>query len=370
MTETARTGDRLRRAHAPHVAGPAEPRRVTLQDVARHAGVSVSAVSKVIRDAYGVSPEMRAKVTTAIEALGYRPDAAARAMRGRSFTVGVMLIDLASPFQPEVVNAISHALEPTTWQEILVAAGSDPRRQQRSIEALVDRQVDGLILIAPWVSTEALERLGASMPTVAIARHGGSDSFDTVVDDDHGGAQLVVDHLVGLGHRRIAHTSHPSGGLQRPHVLSHTARCDGYVAAMERHGLVPDVIETSYSEPGGYEAGLQAFGRPDPPTAIFAGADIAALGVLRAAEELGIRVPEDLSVTGYDNVYAATIGRISLTTVDQSGQLTGSTAARLLLERINGRTEPVHHVISPRLVVRSTSGPVTDRSADSDPPAA
>jgi LacI family transcriptional regulator, galactose operon repressor len=126
---------------------------------------------------------------------------------------------------------------------------------------------------------------------------------------------------------------------------------------MREHGLEPSVIETSYSEDGGYQAALEAFDRAEPPTAIFAGADIAALGVLRAAEERGILVPEDLTVVGYDNIYMSTINRVSLTTVDQSGHHTGEASVWLLLERINGRTEPQQVVLTPELIVRGTSGP-------------
>jgi LacI family transcriptional regulator len=346
------------------IALPTDSRRATIHDVAREAGVSVSAVSKVLRNAYGVSPEMQAKVTLAIEKLGYRPQTAARAMRGRSYTIGVMILEMSSPFQPEVVQGITDEVEHTPFQEILVVPGQSPQRQQRSIEALVDRQVDGLILIAPWTSESYLEVLAASVPTVVIARHGGAAHYDTVVDNDFEGAGLMVDHLVALGHTRILHTSMPSGGLKRPFVLSHTARCDGYVRTMKHHKLTPDVVVTTYSEQGGYDAAVKALERPTPPTAIFAGADIAALGVLRAAEERGIRVPDDLTVTGYDNIYASTIGRVSLTTIDQSGHLTGSMSAKLLLERISGRTQPIHSVISPRLVVRSTSAaPNADVSA-------
>ncbi|MES5823093.1 LacI family DNA-binding transcriptional regulator [Streptomyces sp. RG80] len=330
-------------------------RRVTIQDVANEAQVSVSAVSKVLRDAYGVSAEMRAKVTAAIDKLGYRPQTGARAMRGSSFTIGVMLTEISSPFQQQIAEAITDELEPGPYQEILISGGVTAERQQRSIEALVDRQVDGLIVIAPIMKTSWLERLAASLPTVVVARHGGGANFDTVVDDDHGGARLVVDHLVRLGHERITHTSHPSGGLKPPTALSHTARCDGYVAAMERHGLRPDVVETAYSEEGGHRAAVQALARPTRPTAVFAGADIAALGVLRAAEEHGLRVPEDLTVAGYDNIHISALGRISLTTVDQSDVVTGHMSARLLLERLKGRTQPVHYVIAPRLVPRGTS---------------
>ncbi|MEU9348552.1 LacI family DNA-binding transcriptional regulator [Streptomyces sp. NPDC048278] len=334
---------------------PSGPRRVTIHDVAQEAGVSFSAVSKVLRDAYGVSPQMREKVTAAIEKLGYRPQANARAMRGRSYTVGVMLVALSHPFQPEIVEGVTDELEPGPYQEILITGGLVAQRQQRSIEALIDRQVDGLVVIAPEASTAWLERLGQEIPTVVVARHGGAAHYDTVVDDDRGGARLMVDHLVRLGHRRIVHTTHPTGDLERPFVLSHTARCDGYVDAMRRHGLEPDVIETSYTEEGGYRAAVEALDRQVPPTAVFAGADIAALGVLRAAEERDLRVPEDLTVTGYDNITASAIGRVSLTTVDQSAHLTGQMSARLLLERLEGRTQPAHYVVAPRLLVRGSS---------------
>jgi len=104
-----------------------------------------------------------------------------------------------------------------------------------------------------------------------IARHGAAPTYDTIVDDDALGAGLMVDHLVELGHKRILHTGHPSGGLHRPFILSHTARADGYKRAMKRHGLIPDVIVTSYTERGGYQAAIEALSKPQPPTAIFAG---------------------------------------------------------------------------------------------------
>jgi LacI family transcriptional regulator len=333
-------------------------RRVTIRDVARETGVSVSAVSKVLRGAYGVSPAMRDKVTRTMERLGYRPHAGARTLRGRSYTVGVMLVRPSSaPFQAEVAEGINDELLATPFQDVIVAAGVSPERQTRSIEALVDRNVDGLILIAPGMSHDWLEVLGAAVPTVVVARHGGASAFDTVVDDDFEGARLLVDHLVDLGHTSIAHTCDPAGLSERPFVLPQAARRDGYESAMRRHGIEPDVLAAPYSEEGGYRGAMELLTRPRRPTAIFAGADISALGALRAAEELGLRVPEDLTIVGYDNIYAAGIGRVSLTTVDQSGHNTGSVSARLLLERLEGRTRPVHYVIAPRLVVRGTSGP-------------
>jgi LacI family transcriptional regulator len=345
------------------VSAGAEPaglagRRATLQDVAKAAGVSVSAVSKVVRGAYGVSPQMRSRVTAAIDDLGYRPNAGARGMRGRSYTVGVVLVDLTSPFQPEVAKGISDELEDTPYQDVIVTGGATPEHQKRSIEALLDRQVDGLVLVAPWLDVAWIEKVAETVPVVAVALHGPASNFDTVVHDHRVGTQLVVDYLADAGHRRIVHTSMPPADVGEGFMLSHTATRHAFEQAMRRRRLEPDVIETWYDEEGGYRATMQAFDGAEPPTAIFAGADIAALGVLRATEELDLRVPEDLTVVGYDNIYMSTINRISLTTVDQSGQLTGRASTRLLLERIDGgRTTPKQYVLAPRLIPRGTSGP-------------
>jgi LacI family transcriptional regulator len=337
------------------VADPEGTERTTIQDVAAAAGVSVSAVSKVLRGAYGVSPQMRTRVTAAIDRLGYRPHTGARAMRGRTYTVGVVLVELTSPFQTEVAKGISDALEDTPYQDILVTAGATPERQKSRIEALLDRHVDGLVLIAPWIEVAWIEKIAQALPVVAVALHGTPRNFDTVVDDERLGAQLMVDHLVAAGHREIAHTSMPPAAFEDTFVLSHTARRQGYEQAMRGHGLRPDVIETWLSEEGGHQAAQQAFDRARPPTAIFAGADIAAFGVLRAAEERGLRVPQHVSVAGYDNIYTATINRVSLTTVDQSGHGTGAESIRLLLERMEGRAQPRQFVVSPHLVTRRTT---------------
>jgi LacI family transcriptional regulator len=345
----------------------AELRRATLQDVAREAGVSVSAVSKVVRGAYGVSPQMDARVNAAIESLGYRPNAGARALRGRSYTIGIVLVDLTTPFPTEIAQSISSELETTPFQGIFVTGSASAERQKRSIEALLDRQVDGIVLVAPWLDISWVEDVARTIPLVAVALHGSPVNFDTVVDDDRLGARLVVDHLVATGHRKIVHTSMPPAAVGDGFMLSHTARREGFEDGMRYHGLEPEVVETFYSEEGGYQAALQALGKPQAPTAIFAGADIAALGVLRAAEEKGLRVPEDLTLVGYDNIYTSTINRISLTTVDQSGQLTGAVSARLLLERINGRTAAKQYMLAPNLIVRGTSGPPSHDRTRSGP---
>lgn len=351
-------GEIASRAAPPRPSGASgsSSRRATILDVAKMADVSPSAVSKVVRGAYGVSDDMRTRVNAAIEQLGYRPHAGARAMRGRSYTIGVVLTSLGTPFQLEIATAISSELESSEFQEVLVVGGTSAVRQRQRINALIDRQVDGLILVAPWFDAADVEGLAQTVPIVTIALHGSPRDFDTVVDDEYLGARLVVDHLVAAGHRRILHTTMPSLPSEGEFELSHTARRHGFEQAMRRHGLEPLMIETWYSEEGGYDAAIRAFDLADPPTAIFAGADIAALGVLRAAEDRGLAVPGDLTVVGYDNIATSAINRVSLTTVDQSGGLTGEISLRLLLERIEGRVEPRSYVIAPRLIVRGTSG--------------
>ena len=337
---------------------------MTIRDVARAAGVSPAAVSKVINDGYGVSAAMREKVARAIEELGYQPSAAARSLRGRSHTIGV-LADVGSPIVAEILDGIEEDLEHSSLDVLVGPVGTQVDLQRRSIKAMVHRQVDGLILVVPVLPYKELDGLAQTVPTVVVGRHGGGSHFDSVMDDDTTGARLAVEHLIGLGHRRISHIAMPGQGLERPSALPQTARADGYVETMRDHGLAPDVITTDYTEEGGYKGAMVALDRDEPATAVFAGNDVAALGVLRAAHELGRRVPDDVSVVGADNISVTALPQISLTTLDPSGRLNGSKSAQLLRERIDGRVNPVTFSIVPSLVVRGTSGAPTGAWASS-----
>jgi LacI family transcriptional regulator, galactose operon repressor len=332
-------------------------RRITIADVARHAGVSTAAVSKVLRNAYGVSAEMSERVRSSITELGYRPHAAARGMRGRSFTIGLLLDNIRNPFYGDILDGVTDALAKTDFQVLVGSGGFGSHQQSRLADAMIDRAMDGLILVAPSMSRSQVIATAKSVPTVVVGHHDTADEYDSVVDDDITGAALVVDHLVALGHRRIAHTSATGTGqwTRRPDQV----RSEGYQQAMHRHHLGGEVqiAATNYSEEGGYQAGRELLDRPGRPTAIFAGADIAAVGVLRAAYELGLHIPEDLSLAGYDNTTIASIAPINLTSVDQAGHDMGATAARLLCERMDGRTRSVLTSAAPRLIVRNTTGP-------------
>jgi LacI family transcriptional regulator len=338
------------------------PRRVTIIDVARHAQVSTTTVSKVLRNAYGASPAMRVKVQQSIAALGYRPSAAARGLRGQTYTIGVMLPELRNLFFADILDGITTQLTGTDYQVLLAPGCNGEKAEARVIEAMIDRSMDGLVLIAPVSAKARLNAIARSVPTVVVGRHGSSATYDSVTDDDVIGAQLVVDHLADLGHRRIAHIEHHETDPVRLAEMPNAQRANGYREAMRARGLGDeiDVASTSYTTEGGYLGAKELLARPRRPTAIFAGADVVALGAMEAIAEAGLSVPGDISVAGYDNSALAAFGPISLTSVDQDGRQMGANAARLLVDRIGQRDRRTAHVkLTPTLVTRRTTATVS-----------
>ncbi len=343
------------------MVAPSRRRRVTINDVASHAQVSVTAVSKVIRNAYGVSPAMRDRVKTAIEELGYRPQAVARGMRGRTFTIGLMLPHIRNPFFADILDGLTEQLAGTDYRAFMIQGGATRKVERLAVDALIDRQVDGIIMVAPLASKARLEEVAQEKPTVVLARHERSSFYDSVYDDDEAGAELVVKHLIELGHRRIAHITHQDDSQAQPADLLHNIRAATYERVMREHGLADEIaVATSfYHEKGGYEGARELLDRDPRPTAIFAGADQAAFGALAAVYEAGLRVPADVSVAGYDNTHLAALPNITLTSVDQEGSVMGGAAGKLLLERIEGRTSAVRFSVTPSLVVRGSTAPPT-----------
>lgn len=327
-------------------------RRPSISDVALEAGVSKAAVSKVIRNAYGVSPAMRDRVESAIDRLAYRPRVAARVMRGASFTIGFEVPHLGNDFFTQVTEGAASKLVGSGYQ-LIIAPGLGLLSGSSVLEALVDRQVDGIIAISSDVEPAWLERLASHIPLVLLGRHDRSLGYDTVTDDDTAGAHMVMDHLLDRGHRRIAHLT-----IDPPTDLSPQAlRLVAYRERMKQAGLEPQLAFTQVAEHDAYHTARLLLEQTSPPTAIFAGNDTLAIGVLRAVADLGWG-PEDVAVVGYDDIDLAEHPLISLTSVDQFGLEMGSIAIDLLMQRIrDGRTEAVHHRCQPELRVRNSSGP-------------
>jgi len=329
-------------------------RHATIEDVAQAAGVSRAAVSKVLRDAYGVSDAMRARVTAAMTELNYRPRIAARAMRGRTYTIGVELPDLANHFFARIARGATAALEGTPYQLIIAPAEAGSREGMRDLEALVDRQVDGVIAVSPRVDESGLERISASVPVVMFGRHDTSDRYDVVAGDDAAGAQAAMRHLLELGHRHIAHlTLHESHDVE---PFPHGVRLREYQAAMAAAGLGANAMvwRTDEGEGRSYDVVRRMLAEGTAATAVFAAHDELAFGAMRAADEAGA----PLSVVGYDDVPMASHPALGLTTVHQPGEAMGARAVEMLLERIAGRTEAVHEIFEIELKVRTSTRPL------------
>ena len=339
------------------MAKPGE-RAATIEDVARAAGVSRAAVSKVLRNAYGVSEGMRQRVGDAIEELHYRPSVAARAMRGSSFTLGIEIPDFGNPFFAKVLRGATGALVGTNYQLIIAPAEAGNRVGYRAIEALVDQQVDGVIGVAPLVTREWLESVAERTPVVMFGRHDLSDAYDTVAGDDEQGTLAIMNHLFDLGHDDVLHlTIDVVESEQRSHT-PHEVRLSTYLRAMEESGRGRHIRVAKVDDSEDFAGFALRFLRDavatgTAPTAIFAAHDELALAVLGAITELDV----DISVVGYDDVPMAAHPKVSLTSVDQKGPEMGARAIEMLLERVQGRTEAVHETYQPTLQVRGTTRP-------------
>lgn len=326
-------------------------RSPTIMDVAEAAGVSRAAVSKVLRNAYGVSDGMRERVTAAMLELGYRPRVAARAMRGKTFTIGIEIPDFGNQFFTRMLDGVMQVLRDTPYQLVLAPAEPGSRQGLRAIEALVDRQVDGLIAVSPRVDQSALERVAAIMPVVMFGRPDVSEAYDSVAVDDVVGTRAAMTHLRELGHSRIAHLTLLESDPAE--TLPHGVRLREYLAAMQRAGHRDDIRiwRTDEGQQAAYEAVSRALLADDPVTAVFAAHDELAIGAMRAAAEAG----RDLSIIGYDDVPMAAHPALGLTTVHQPGDRMGARAAELLLERVAGREVAVNEVFVPDLRVRTST---------------
>jgi LacI family transcriptional regulator len=311
----------------------------------------------VIRNAYGVSDRMRTQVEAAIERLEYRPRVAARAMRGASFTLGFEIPQVGNDFLTMIVDGATEALAATPYQLIIAPLGRE-QKGDVAINSLVDRQVDGIVAISPRVDPAWLERIAERTPLVMIGRHDRSDRYDTITGDDRSGAEQVMTHLIELGHRRIVHlTIHPlrpeppwASQAVEPHALRTAVYRDRMLAL----GLQPQVIHTMFDGSEAHAATRALLHSPEPPTAIFAGNDTLAIGILSAISEAGLDA-RDVSVVGYDDIPIARHPLISLSSVDQSGVTMGREAARLLLERLEGRTTAVQLESPAELRARKSS---------------
>ncbi|MDQ7804480.1 LacI family DNA-binding transcriptional regulator [Amycolatopsis sp. A133] len=327
--------------------------RVTIRDVAARAGVSVATVSKVINERYGVSATTLARVRAVIEELGYEASLVAQSLRNhRTNVIGILVADL-EPFSTELLKGAADAIRGSGFELVVYSAGGrtgDPVGwEKRYLSRLSGTLVDGAVLVTPAVSLEAVP----GTPVVAVDPHTGPSHLPTIDSDNLRGAQLATEHLLELGHRRIAFLS------GRPDLQSAELRKTGYLRALTAAGIEPDeeLIRIGAYDPEISAASARALlTGPDRPTAVFAANDISAIATVGAARELGLSVPDDLSVVGFDNVPESALCRPPLTTVDQPIREMGHRAIRMLIALINGdEVGRTHVTLDTGLVVRHST---------------
>jgi DNA-binding LacI/PurR family transcriptional regulator len=330
-----------------------DSRAPTIRTVAAHAGVSKSLVSLVLQNSPRVSEQRRAAVLAAMAELGYRLDPVARSLaERRTRTIGVVLDDLTNPWYVDLLAGLRPVLHEHGLRPLL----ADGRTEPDAVAALADLRVDGIVLVGTPAesSVEQVAALGGTIPVVlAGTREPRLTAVDLVANDDDAGARAATEHLVELGHRRITHIV-GEGAVGRH-------RRAGHEAAMTAAGLTARCVDGDWTEATGHRLALDLLRATDPPTAVLAANDLSAVGVLAAADELGVRVPEDLSVVGYDDTVFARLPRLALTTVDARMAEVGKAAGEALVVRFarEAAGEPTSRLIAPALVRRATTGRAT-----------
>lgn len=327
---------------------PAAPSRPTLRDIAEATGLSGAAVSMSLRGLPGVSEETRQRVVHAAAELGYTRNLAASTLAAkRSGLIGVIVGDLHNPFFADLSDAISAVAEANGLRVLLGTGHYDRRRELEAIETFRDLRADGVIIIGTRIGAPKIESIDHHMPVVAAACLPRASRLDRVVVDDRLGGRLATEHLIEQGHTDIAHIHGGPGAGGRE-------RLAGFREAMAAAGLEPDrIVGGGFTAEVGAKAAVEL--AADLPSAVFACSDVVAWGAIAEFARLGIAVPDDLAVVGYDNSsIAAPVGDF-LTTIDGDLPTLGRRSVELLLERLDGRSEPVLDVVAPKLVVRTST---------------
>lgn len=329
----------------------------TMHDVATRAKVSVTTVSHVINETRPVSEELRARVLAAMDELGYRPNRLARSLRkGQTHTIGMIVPDNTNPFFAEVARGVEDTSFKHEHNLILCNSDGDLEKELVYTNVLAERQVDGILFVAAGISTEHIAALQKRrIPVVVVDRHIPDVAVDSVFTDNAGGGRQAVQHLIDLGHRRIACITGPSD------VTPSAERVAGYRDVLAENGItVRDeyVVRGDFKYESGYRAAQHLMELAPSPTAIFACNDLMAVGVISALSAMGLHIPEHLSVVGFDDVRLASFTIPPLTTIAQRKYEIGVIAATLLLERIvNPELPPRRELLETHLKVRQSTAP-------------
>jgi len=328
----------------------------SIKDIARVAGVSHSTVSRALRKSPLVNPKTTAEIQKIAEDLGYQPSAVARGLVTRkTYTIGVVVTTIADPFVSEVVIGIELAANDHGYSVILANSNADPAREKSVVHSFAERRVDGIVVTSSRVGVLYTPLLAQMMvPIVLINNQHPGEFVHSVMIDNVQGSREATAHLIGLGHRRIAYI-----GDQYGHQ-SDAERMQGYREGLDCAGLpfVPELVVHGDSRP---EEAIVAMDKllalDDPPTAVFCYNDMTALGVLRSMHIHGVRVPEDISIVGFDDLFIASYTQPQLTTVRQPMRKMGRMAMESLLKLMSGQTSAESVKVPAELIVRESTAP-------------
>lgn len=327
----------------------------TIKDVAERAGVSIATVSHVINKTRYVSEELQARVRQAMEELGYQPNAIARSLRRKeTHTIGLIIPDNSNPFFAEVARGIEDFGFQNGYSVILCNSDGDLKKELAYIGVLTSKRVDGIVFIAATAKAEHIKPFLGEIPLVIVDRKMPDLEADSVLVDNFGGGYAATRHLIDLGHRKIGCITGP------PDLAPSADRVAGYKQALKDHGLQPLdelIVEGDFRYQSGNEGMRRLLDLEPPPTAVFACNDVMAIGAMKAAQDQGLRVPEDIAIVGFDDITLASFTNPTLTSVKQPKYEMGKIALELLFQRISssdlqGRQEII---LDTTLVVREST---------------
>ncbi len=332
---------------------------VTMRQIADRAGVSIGTVSHVINETATVRPKLRERVIEAIRSMGYQPSALAQGLRkNRTNILGMVIPDITNPFFPGVVRGVEDMAYKRSLRVILCNADNDPAKEASYVRELRSYKIAGLLIIpavGPDIAGHLRAYASAAVPVVCLDRVPDGWKGDAVLVANADGAYLATRHLIQMGHKRL-------GVITGPLKLTNAAeRLKGFTRALDEAQIEiePEFVqEARFDTASGYQAALRLLRMLPRPTAVFACNDLMAFGVLQAARELRLRCPEDLSIAGFDSLEFTQFTDPSLTSVYQPGYQLGATAARLLLQRLDGmRSAPEKVLLPTELKKRNSVGP-------------
>lgn len=331
------------------------PQKITIVDIAEKAGVSTSTVSRVLRNSAGVASKKREAVMHAVNELDYRPNIFAQSLAsGQSMTIGVLTQNFGTPFYDGILQGILQGLEDKDYWPLFTDGRWNSTLEHRALELLLDRRVDGLIIIGGQIDEEVIRTVANRLPVLVVARELTTLPQHCIYVDNYEAAYRLTQYLIDLGHRDIAHITAVLG--YEKHITDITKRYRAYRQAMQDAGLKGDprlVVEGNLQQQSGVLAVEMLLSRGRPFSAIFAANDQMAFGARLALYRRGIRVPEDVSIVGFDDEPSAAYMIPPLTTMRQPGLEMGKAAASSILSLIDGNPAEVS-VFSADLVVRES----------------